>query len=259
MEIKQIHRNSVSHHEILFNLCFPHSKLNRRYLEWLYFSNPLGEVVGFDAMDGDVLASHYACIPTRIGNSIGLLSLNTATHPDYRSKRLYQKLAQMTYERWGKEFNYVIGVANAQSASVFVKRLGFKEIGRLNLRFGDLRRPISGARSWSKAELDWRVNSPRQQLEKKIVGDSLVELSMRPRNLPFKIKSIIPIHDTDSTGMELSETSKYGFTVDWIRDKKPQIYLPKKWKPSPLVMIYQSFSGLDTQVNSWSFPDFDAF
>ena len=193
MEIKEIRHQSIGHHEALLNLCFPDSKLNRKYLEWLYFSNPLGDVVGFDAMDGEVLAAHYACVPTRIGDSIGLLSLNTATHPDYRSKGLYQKLALMTYERWSNEFNYVVGVANAQSASVFVKRLGFAEIGRLNLRFGDLRRPILGARSWSQAELDWRVNSPRQQLEKRIVGNGLVELSMRPKNLPFKIKSIIPI------------------------------------------------------------------
>jgi len=259
MEIKEIHLNSVGHHETLLNLCFPHSKLNRSYLEWLYFSNPLGDVVGFDAMDGDVLAAHYACIPTRVGESIGLLSLNTATHPDYRSKGLYQKLAQMTYESWSKKYNYVVGVANAQSASAFIKRLGFSEIGRLNLRFGDLRRPTSGARSWSQAEVEWRINSPRQQLEKKLVGDGLVELSMRPKNFPFKIKSIIPLQDTGLAGMEQMKVRKHGFTVDWIKDSKPRIQLPEKLKPSPLVMIYQTLNGSDTEVNSWSFPDFDAF
>ena len=259
MEIVEIDRQRVGHHETLLNLCFPASNLNRRYLEWLYFSNPLGGVVGFDAMDEDVLAAHYACIPTRIGDSIGLLSLNTATHPDYRSKGLYQKLAQMTYERWSKEFNFVVGVANAQSASVFVKRLGFTEVGRLNLRFGDLRRPISGARSWSQTELDWRINSPRQQLKTRLVEKGSVELSMRPKNFPFSIKSIVPLQDSSATEMELSRKKKHGFTVDWIRDSKSQIHLPEKLKPSPLVMIYQSLSSSDTEVNSWSFPDFDAF
>jgi len=259
MEIKEIHHLGIGHHEALLNLCFPDSKLKRSYLEWLYFSNPLGDVVGFDAMDGNVLAAHYACIPTRIGDSVGLLSLNTATHPDYRSKGLYQKLAQMTYERWSKEFNYVVGVANAQSASTFVKNLGFTEIGRLNLRFGDLHRPISGARSWSQAELDWRINSPRHRLGKKIIGDGLVELSVRPGNFPFKIKSIIPIQDAVMTKTELSRLSRQGFTVDWVRESKPKVYLPEKLKPSPLVMIYQTLSGSDTEVSSWSFPDFDAF
>jgi len=259
MEIVEIDRQRVGHHETLLNLCFPASKLNRSYLEWLYFANPLGGVVGFDAIDGDVLAAHYACIPTRIGDSIGLLSLNTATHPDYRSKGLYQKLARMTYERWSNEFNFVVGVANDQSASVFVKRLGFTEIGSLNLRFGSLIRPTSGARSWSQAELNWRVSSPRQQLEKKLVLDGLVELSMRPKNLPFKIKSIIPIQDTGLAGVEQLKERKHGFTVDWIRDSKSQIRLPERLKPSPLVMIYQTLNGSDTEINSWSFPDFDAF
>ena len=259
MEIKEIRRESVDKHEALLNICFPLARLDKRYLEWLYFSNPLGDVVGFDAMDGGVLAAHYACIPTRIGDAIGLLSLNTATHPDYRSKGLYQKLAQMTYERWSKEFNFVVGVANAQSASVFIKRLGFAEIGRLNLRFGDLRRPTSGARSWSQVELDWRVNSPRQQLKKKLIGDGLVELSMRPKNLPFKIKSIIPIQVTGTAELKPSQVRKSGFTVDWIRDSESQIHLPEKLKPSPLVMIYQRLGDSDTEVNSWCFPDFDAF
>ena len=259
MEINEISRQGIGHHKALLNLCFPLSELSRGYLEWLYFSNPLGDVVGFDAMDGDVLAAHYACIPTRVGDSIGLLSLNTATHPDYRSQGLYQKLAQMTYERWSKEFNYVVGVANAQSASAFIKRLGFSEIGRLNLRFGDLMRPAFGARSWSQAELDWRINSPRQQLEKKLVGEGLFELSMRPKNFPFKVKSIVSIQNTGLVGRELSKVREYGFTVDWIRDNKPRIQLPEKLKPSPLVMIYQRLNGSDTEINSWSFPDFDAF
>ena len=81
MEFREIQHGNITRHEALFSLCFPQSNLNRPYLEWLYFSNPLGNVVGFDAMDGEVLAAHYACIPTRIGNSLGLLSLNTATHP----------------------------------------------------------------------------------------------------------------------------------------------------------------------------------
>ena len=120
-------------------------------------------------------------------------------------------------------------------------------------------RPTFGARSWSQAELDWRINSPRQQLRKKLVGDGLVELSIRPKNFPFKIKSIVSIQDTGLPEKELSKLRQTGFTVDWIRDKKPQIQLPENLKPSPLVMIYQTLSGEDMEVNSWSFPDFDAF
>ena len=92
MEFKEIDRGNIARHEALFSLCFPLSNLNRRYLEWLYFSNPLGKVVGFDAMDGEILAAHYACIPTRVDGKIGLLALNTATHPLYRSRGIYKKI-----------------------------------------------------------------------------------------------------------------------------------------------------------------------
>jgi len=259
MEINEICRQSIGHYEALFKLCFPHSELSREYLEWLYFSNPLGDVVGLDAMDGNLLAAHYACIPTRIDGKVGLLALNTATHPSYRSRGIYKKIAMQTFENWSSDFNFVVGVANKLAANACVRHLGFSEIGRLNLRFGDLMRPTFGARSWSQAELDWRINSPRQQLRKKLVGDGLVEVSIRPKNFPFKIKSIVSVQDTGLPEKELSKLRQTGFTVDWIRDKKPQIQLPENLKPSPLVMIYQTLSGEDTEVNSWSFPDFDAF
>jgi hypothetical protein len=259
MEFKEIERGNISHHEELFTLCFPAFNLNHQYLEWLYFSNPLGNVVGFDAMDGEILAAHYACIPTRIGTSLGLLSLNTATHPAYRSRGLYQKLARMTYERWSNQFNFVVGVANAQSSRAFIKHLGFTEMGRLNLRFGELHRPTVGARTWTASEINWRISSPRQHLKYKPISGGLFELAVRPRNFPFNIKSLVPGFGAIGSVEEKEETSKYGFTVDWIKGHRSQIQLPEKLKPSPLVMIYQSLNGSDTDINSWSFPDFDAF
>jgi hypothetical protein len=259
MEFREIEYRNIARHEDLFKLCFPLSKLNRPYLEWLYFLNPLGHVVGFDAMDGEILAAHYACIPTRIGNSLGLLSLNTATHPEYRSRGLYQKLARMTYERWYQEFNFVVGVANAQSSSAFVKYLGFSELGRLNLRFGELHRPTVGARTWTVPELNWRISSPRQQLRCKQTTDGLFQLAVRPRHFPFSIKSLVPGYGPMGSSEERVETHKYGFTVDWINGYHPRVQLPERLKPSPLVMIYQSLNGSDTEINSWSFADFDAY
>ena len=259
MEFKEIECGNIPRHEALFKLCFPLSKLSRPYLEWLYFLNPLGDVVGFDAMDGEILAAHYACIPTRIGNSLGLLSLNTATHPEYRSRGLYQKLARMTFERWNQEFNFVVGVANAQSSSAFVKYLGFREIGRLNLRFGELHRPTVGARTWTVPEVNWRISSPRKQLKCKPTTDGLFELAVRPRYFPLNIKSLVPIYGAIDLEEEKVETDKFGFTLDWIKGHHPRVQLPERLKPSPLVMIYQSLNGLDTDINSWSFADFDAF
>ena len=210
-------------------------------------------------MDGEVLAAHYACIPTRIGNSLGLLSLNTATHPEYRSKGLYQRLAKMTYERWCQEFNFVVGVANAHSSTAFVKHLGFTEIGRLNLRFGELHRPTVGVRTWTASEINWRITSPRQHFKCIPTADGLFQLAVRPRHLPFNIKSLVPGNETVGLVEEKVEISNYGFTVDWIKGHRSRIQLPEKLKPSPLVMIYHSLKDSDTEINSWSFPDFDVF
>ena len=80
----------------LFADCFPGvDKFSREYIDWLYSCNPDGKVVGFDARDGDRLAAHYVCIPARaqVGDEEVrvLLSLNTATHPDYQGKGLFRR------------------------------------------------------------------------------------------------------------------------------------------------------------------------
>jgi hypothetical protein len=259
MEIRKISRDNLDNHESLLSQCFPKFNLKKAYLDWLYFTNPLGDVVGFDAMDGTTLAAHYACIPTQIDGKLGLLSLNTATHPDYRSKGLYQKLAKQTFEYWSTEFDFVVGVANDKSAAAFVNRLGFTELGRLNLRYGDLQRPSSGMRTWTNVDLDWRTKSPRQGLEKRMLDNGMIELSMRPNNFPFKIKSLVIILESEIRQTTEKYVNRQGFTVDWIRDSSPRLYLPEKLKPSPLVMIYRSLKSDNLEINSWSFPDFDAF
>ena len=234
--------------------------MSPEYINWLYYKNPLGKVVGFDAVKEGKVVSHYACIPTSIDGVRGLLSVNTATDPDFRSQGLYKKLAKKTYEQWSRDFDFVVGVANAQSAETFVKRLGFTEVGRLNLRYGKLDRPLIGSRSWTRDEIEWRVNCPRQKLDKKIVSTSSIQLSIRPKNSPIKLKSIIPLAAVDRNEVrETKELVSLGFTVDWVRDLKPIARLPELFKPSPLVLIFQSLSGTKVDMNSWSFTDFDVF
>lgn len=259
MEFKGIQHKDLAFQVGLLSNCFPRSKINSAYLDWLYFSNPLGNVVGFNAFDGEVLAAHYACIPTRIGNSLGLLSLNTATQPEYRSKGLYQRLARMTYERWCQDFEFVVGVANSQSSTTFIKHLGFKELGRLNLRYGKLLRPAEGARSWSKAEIEWRIDSPRGKFKSRQVHDGLIEISASPDKFPFNLKSFVTFQDKFDPFRKEANASEYGFTVDWIKGHQPKVRLPEILKPSPLVLIYQSLGSSDVDLTSWSFPDFDAF
>ena len=166
-------------YEALFSACFPDAgHLRGDYLRWLYRDNPAGVVVGTDAWDGPRLAAHYACIPAAAGlegrDRTVLLSLNTATHPDYQGRGLFTRLAEATYdagERYGHALVY--GVANANSTPGFLRKLGFSLAGPLDARVGagrldaaggreaeDAARNASFLRRWPAAELAWRVANP---------------------------------------------------------------------------------------------------
>jgi hypothetical protein len=234
--------------------------MGKDYIKWLYFENPLGNVVGFDAIESGKVVSHYACVPTSIDGVTGLLSVNTATHPDFRSQGFHKTLANKTYEYWSKDFNFVVGVANAQSVGTFVKHLGFKELGNLNLRYGRLQRPKNGRRSWTSSQLDWRIECPRQKIQREVLSTDVIELSVRPRNFVFNLKSIIHLSDASKSEINAEiEVDRIGFTVDWIRDSKSRVRLPDQMKPSPLVLIFQSLGDTEVEVNSWSYSDFDVF
>ncbi len=260
MQIQELSIDSVMMYQRLFSVCFPKSMMSAEYINWLYFENPLGNAVGFDAIDGNEVVSHYACIPIRINGVIGLLSVNTATHPNFRSQGLYKKLAKKTYEHWNKDFQFVVGVANAQSSKTFVKHLGFTEIGKLNLRYGALNRTQIGSRSWTSEEIEWRINCPRQKISKESLSTGVILLSLRPKNFPFKLKSLVFISDSQKSEIRPGRSKKrFGFTVDWIRDSKFKVQLPEQLKPSPLVLIFQSFGSVNVELSSWTFSDFDIF
>ena len=93
-------------------------------------------IVGADAWDGERLAAHYVTCPMeavvegRVAK--GLLSLNTATHPDYQGRGLFTTLAQAAYAQGAAAgYEFVVGVANANSTPGFLKRLEFQHEARL--------------------------------------------------------------------------------------------------------------------------------
>ena len=127
----------------LFHDSFPWTdKFTKEYLIWQYLDNPNGTVVSYNAwtQEGE-LAAHYAAIPIKmiIGGQeeYGLLSLNTATHPEHQGQGLFVKLASATYD-FAKEngYKFVIGVANENSTHGFLKRLGFELIAPLDVKIG---------------------------------------------------------------------------------------------------------------------------
>src|SRR5215471_2141137 len=120
----------------LLESVFATGKFSEAAVAWRYRDNPAGTVVGADAWDGERLAAHYVTCPleaTVEGRVVkGLLSLNTATHPDYQGRGLFTALAEAAYAQGAAAgYEFVVGVANANSTPGFLRRLGFQDCGRL--------------------------------------------------------------------------------------------------------------------------------
>lgn len=189
------------------------SKFSLDYLKWQYVENPAGQVVGFNAYKDKVLAAHYETVPVYMNingeKTLGLLSKDTATHPDHRGNRLFTILAEHTYQYAAENgYRFVIGVANAQSTHGFIKNLNFKLIGPLDFKIGlgtniYPQRDFTFTRYWNQELMDWRLRNPSMEYFKngdlivspikvgfkKLVGHnaaalvSLPKLRMRPLNL----------------------------------------------------------------------------
>ena len=137
-------------------------------LVFWYLENQIGKVISFNAFYGDEIVAHYACIPIQMmidGKvSTGLLDMATVTHPEHRGKGLFKKLAQTTYA-FAKEngFEFVVGVANANSFPGYMKYFDFQFISKLDVKWGWgpillPQKTFSGY--WTKESLDWRLGKP---------------------------------------------------------------------------------------------------
>src|SRR4051812_45595074 len=163
--------DQLSAYSALLNATFQTTKFNVPALAWRYRDNPAGQMVGADAWDGERLAAHYVACPleARIEGQLvrGLVSLNTATHPDYQGQGLFTRLAEAAYAQGAAAgYDFVIGVANANSTPGFLRRLAFQDVGRLQAgvlaklpsTFSDTEIQYRGA--WREELLRWRLANP---------------------------------------------------------------------------------------------------
>jgi len=258
-DILPIDKNHLEDTVKLLKITFPESKLTYEYLYWLYFENPRGFVQGYNAFSGDTLIAHYACVPIKIDiyHLDALLSVNTATHPDYQSRGLFKVLADKTYESTSQAFSCVVGVANRNSEKAFVRHLGFTKLGNLNLRLGFIARNKVGRRIYDISDLAWRSASPSKKMSIKMLssGNAIAYSSLYGGLIRLKSEIIVSGSNHDRFSIP-----RFGFTVDWNRDSHSTFSLPQKLKPAPLTLIFRPLSnGLEPGLTSWSFPDFDVF
>jgi GNAT superfamily N-acetyltransferase len=246
----------------------------REYLQWLYRDNPWGQAVGVNAYAGDALAAHYATIPVEAmldgARAKGLLSLNTATHPTHQGKGLFVRLAEQTYARAGElGYEFVVGVANANSTPGFTRKLGFQLVAPLDVlvgmgRFAASRDDVGFALAWTDAALRWRVRRPQARYvatagEHAILYAHahklgiLAYMTHAPRAL---VAGIPPVRRTQLFRMWIG--------IDPGLERRGVLArLPDRFKPSPLNLIFRDLTAgqrrLSRESTRFTLLDFDAY
>jgi hypothetical protein len=118
------------------------------YYRWLYFDNPVGQLLVDIAIDTSAaperIAAVYASLPNRfvVGGRdvLGIQSLDSLTDYDYRKRGLFVKLAESLYARsesMGTAFVY--GFPNDNSAPLFWRYLRWRKMDPLPLLIRPLR------------------------------------------------------------------------------------------------------------------------
>ena len=223
------------------------AKFSYEYLKWQYVDNPVGPVIGFNAYWGDILAAHYVTMPIYMiingQKTLGLLSLNTATHPEHQGKHLFTTLADRTYQYATENgYKFVIGVANANSTHGFLKHLGFKLIGSLAFKVGVgqnlyKRTDYTYTRYWDKKIIDWRLKNPSMKYYKN--GDMIVS----PIKTGFK-KLIF--HDKEGlASLNKLHGRPFNLFIGCGADLSKGVYceVPKFIKRSPFNLIFRDLTG----------------
>ena len=261
----------------LLNTTFGTDAFTPQAIGWRYRDNPAGQVVGADAWDGERLAAHYVTCPleARIDGAVvkGLLSLNTATHPDYQGRGLFTTLAERAYAQ-GAEAGYafVIGVANANSTPGFLRKLSFQHVDRLQAgvlarlpdRFSDA--PVQYQGAWRGELLAWRLANPAGRYVAARRG-GLIGVWART-HLPF-VRCGAFLKDE---GQALPGAGRTPLAATLFLGLEPRMALgrhgflpvPERFRPSPLNLIWRALSpdvpaALRPDAVALNFLDFDPY
>jgi predicted N-acetyltransferase YhbS len=278
----QFHRVTVDKDNIvkcsnLLKEVFPQSdNFTYDYIKWEYADNPAGNIIGFNAFDGDELAAHYVTQPV-IANVFGkemkgLLSLNTATHPNHQGKKLFVTLADMTYKYAAEHgYSFVFGVANTNSTPGFIKKLGFQlaapliaKVGIGEIKTDNTKKQFCFERVWTSELLNWRIKNPIHKYS--VSGNNIYAPTGKygisaimgnfDRNL-FKNVSLQKKSSLNPLKLYMGLDS----SIKWGKSKYFEI--PEKLRPSPLNLIFKDLLGNNMKLDAASVKfravDFDAY
>ena len=263
--------------ELLSQVFTSTNKFSPQFIEWEYKDNPNGNIIGFNAHYEGKLAAHYVTQPVQavIDGKVrkGLLSLNTATHPEHQGKKLFTTLAEKTYGlAYNEGYEFVYGVANANSTPGFLKKLGFQLIAPLDAKIGlgQLKKKndednYSFRRSWNNDELFWRLNNPSQ-------GYTIKKEQVIVPSGKIGLNAILGMFEKEQLRkVEIQNNlSKFGIanlyvgldnSINW----KKSLYfdVPNKFKSSPLNLIFKDLTGkgmkMEKETVKFQVIDFDGY
>jgi GNAT superfamily N-acetyltransferase len=274
--------DKLARYRELFAACFPAAThLDTRYLTWLYGANPAGTAIGFDAWAGEHLAAHYVCVPVDAvmsGRPMRvMLSLNTATHPDFQGQGLFTRLAEATYALGAQRgIEAVYGVANANSTPGFLRKLGFMLVRPLDALIGAGplcayepagANEVSFRRFWSTQALHWRISNPARPYRLIALDTGRIGAHAPTGRVGLHAWDELPA----PVGMDVPHARltqpilrlHLGLRPSsWVR-RRSWVEVPRRLRPSPLNLIFRPLAaGLATPASDsvvLGQLDFDAF
>lgn len=258
----------------LLGTVFPHARhFTDAVLSWQYKGNPDGVAVGMNAWAGDSLAAHYVTIPllARMDGQVerGLLSLNTATHPDHQGRKLFTRLAEATYARAAAEgHGFVVGVANANSTPGFTRKLGFQLVRPLlalvgvgPIRFAKHRLAAAFQPLRSEAKVAWRLAHPAKRYHLAASGGGTLVVTHERIGPATYLLGAFP-EELAAVGSPRASApwSKAFIGLEPALDRRAAyVNVPMRLRPSPLNLIFKDLSGRGRSLDpaSVSFQAFD--
>lgn len=136
MEFKFIDKSEylkrISQFQKLFRNCF-NREIPEEFLTWRYINNPMEDILVNAALENNKIIANYSVSPCKIFVNENIekaaLSMTTMTHPNFKGRGLFPKLANRLYERMDESgYKAVIGFPNNNSHFIFVNKLNWKNI-----------------------------------------------------------------------------------------------------------------------------------
>lgn len=212
-----------------------------------YVQNPMGDVISFNAFHDDTLVAHYACVPVKMKIEdrivLGLLDMATVTHPDHRGRGLFRILAKTTYDYATENgYEFVIGVANANSFPGYMKYFDFTFVSQLDVKwsFGINRYEVPDKKFsmyWDNDTLIWRLGRQKYTVNKNVAF-------ARHGNIPM-IKSIMGCFKHNIEGLQKSKNLLRPFSLYVGLGTTPNGFhnFPRFIKHSPFNLIFLDLTG----------------